>query len=211
MIVPSILLFLAASKLVAGHGAIVKAVGDSGGNGMALGSKLCLSTCMCTLLTRTVDPATPRDGSARNPDQQDSTRFKNAQADACGETLAAGDNDPAAQIPKMLAAGMTMPQITAGGQVDMTLHQVNGDGAGPYECMIDSTGAGTQWTTMAVVTNVPGENSRSKAKATDFVSARCIYMPLLLLTHIASLRQGCRYPSLHRYGGWSRFRMHGAM
>ena len=52
----------------------------------------------------------------------------------------------------------------------MTLHQVNGDGAGPYECMIDSTGAGTQWTAMTVVTNVPGEDSRSDAKATDFVS-----------------------------------------
>lgn len=62
-----------------------------------------------------------------------------------------------------------MPLISAGGMVMMTLHQVNGDGAGPYECMIDSTGAGTQWTAMAVVTNVPGENSRSKAKATDFV------------------------------------------
>jgi hypothetical protein len=73
----------------------------------------------------------------------------------------------------MLAAnGGQMPQISAGGQVEMTLHQVNGDGAGPYECMIDSTGAGTQWTTMAVATNVPGTNSRSKAKATDFVSTQ---------------------------------------
>jgi len=70
----------------------------------------------------------------------------------------------------MLAAGMTMPQVTPGGQLTMTLHQVNGDGAGPYECMIDSTGAGTQWTKINVATNVPGEDSRSKAKATDFVS-----------------------------------------
>jgi len=39
MIFPtSVLLVLAASsQLVAGHGAIVKAVGDAGGNGMALG------------------------------------------------------------------------------------------------------------------------------------------------------------------------------
>lgn len=65
-----------------------------------------------------------------------------------------------------------MPQISAGGSVMMTLHQVNGDGAGPYECMIDSTGTGTQWTAMEVTTNVPGTNSRSKAKATDFVSNR---------------------------------------
>jgi hypothetical protein len=71
----------------------------------------------------------------------------------------------------MLAAnGGQMPLISPGGQVSMTLHQVNGDGAGPYECMIDSTGAGTQWETMQVATNVPGTNSNSNAKATDFVS-----------------------------------------
>jgi len=69
----------------------------------------------------------------------------------------------------MLAAGMTMPQITPGGSVMMTLHQVNGDGAGPYTCMIDSTGAGTQFTPMTVATNVPGEDSRSDARAEDFV------------------------------------------
>lgn len=57
----------------------------------------------------------------------------------------------------------------------MTLHQVNGDGAGPYECMIDSTGTGTQWTSMAVTTNVPGTNSRSQAKAQDFVGHLYIY------------------------------------
>lgn len=70
----------------------------------------------------------------------------------------------------MDASGGQLPQISAGGMVMMTLHQVNGDGAGPYECMIDSTGTGTQWTQMQVATNVPGENSRSNAKATDFVS-----------------------------------------
>lgn len=73
-----------------------------------------------------------------------------------------------------------MPQISAGGSVKMTLHQVNGDGAGPYECIIDSTGAGTQWTTMQVATNVPGTNSRSKAKATDFVSDRSLATKYLL-------------------------------
>lgn len=153
MLFKSVIIALAASQLVAGHGAIVKAVGDMGGNGTALG----------------IDASTPRDGTKRDPFQADSTRFKNAAADACGETLGGGTNDPATQIPKMLAeSGGEMPLISAGGMVMMTLHQVNGDGAGPYECMIDSTGAGTQWIAMGVVTNVPGENSRSKAKATDF-------------------------------------------
>ena len=121
--------------------------------------------------TLLVDPATPRDGSRRDPFQQDSTRFKNAAADQCGETLGGGTNDPATQVPAQLAAnGGNMPQISAGGMVMMTVHQVNGDGAGPYDCMIDSTGTGTQWTNMQVATNVPGENSRSRARAQDFVS-----------------------------------------
>ncbi|KAG9230158.1 hypothetical protein BJ875DRAFT_165892 [Amylocarpus encephaloides] len=153
MYLKSVLVFAAVAELVVGHGAIVKAVGDMGGEGTAIG----------------IDAATPRDGSRRNPFQADSTRFKNAAADACGETIGGGTNDPATQVPQMLAAnGGSMPQISAGGMVMMTLHQVNGDGAGPYECMIDSTGAGTQWVKMQVATNVPGEDSRSKAKATDF-------------------------------------------
>ncbi|KAF8862885.1 hypothetical protein BDZ45DRAFT_798791 [Acephala macrosclerotiorum] len=107
----SVLACLAASRLVVGYGAIVKAVGDQGGNGTALG----------------IDASIPRDGSNRNPFQQDSTHFKNAAADQCGETLGGGTNDPATQV--------------------------NGDGAGPYECMIDSTGMGTQWSQMQVATN----------------------------------------------------------
>jgi hypothetical protein len=39
MLFKSVLVCLAASQLVAGHGAIVKAAGDQGGSGTALGSK----------------------------------------------------------------------------------------------------------------------------------------------------------------------------
>ncbi len=100
--------------------------------------ELPLAVC-CTLLftpklklkSPLVDASTPRTGTTRNPFQQDSTRFKNVAADQCGETLAGGANDPATQIPQMLAAnGGSMPQISPGGSVMMTLHQVNGDGAG---------------------------------------------------------------------------------
>lgn len=49
----------------------VKAVGDQGGAGAAIG----------------VDPDTPRDGTRRNPFQQDSTRFKGDNAATCGQTL----------------------------------------------------------------------------------------------------------------------------
>ena len=51
----------------------------------------------------------------------------NAAEDACGETLGGGSNDPATQVPQMLAVNSgQMPLISAGGQVMMTLHQVNG-------------------------------------------------------------------------------------
>jgi len=153
MLFKSLLASFAAAQLVAGHGAIVKAVGDMGGSGTAIG----------------IDASTPRDGAKRDPFQGDSTRFKNNNVDACGETVGGGPNDPAAGVAKVVKEAGGMPMISAGGMVMMTLHQVNGDGAGPYDCMIDSTGTGTGgWTKMEVATNVPGKNSRSKAKAEDF-------------------------------------------
>lgn len=44
----------------------------------------------------------------------------------------------------------------------MTLHQVNSDGAGPYECMLDVTGTGKNFTSLPVSTQVPGKNGRNK-------------------------------------------------
>jgi hypothetical protein len=60
-----------------------------------------------------------------------------------------------------------LPQVSPGGEISMTVHQVNGDGAGPYTCMIDTTGTGTNWQAIDVTQQVPGNNGRSKAKATD--------------------------------------------
>lgn len=79
-----------------------------------------------------------------------------------------GDNDVAAGTAQVLAQnGGTLPQVSAGGQITMTVHQVNGDGAGPYTCMMDASGAGTDWTPIQVAQNVPGNNGRSQARATD--------------------------------------------
>lgn len=106
---------LAAARLVEGHGAIIKAVGDAGGEGMALG----------------IDTSTPRDGTRRDPFQQDSTRFKGDQADTFGETLAGGDNNLEVGTKAiMVETGQQLPQVSAGGEISMTLHQVNADGGG---------------------------------------------------------------------------------
>lgn len=142
---------LASSSLVAGHGAIIGATGDAGGQGSAIG----------------VDPSTPRDGTGRNPFQQDSTRFRGDAAASCGETLGGGDNNVEAGTAQVMQLnGGTLPQVTAGGQIMMTVHQVNSDGAGPYKCMIDATGAGTNWQPITVTQNLEG-NDRGRNRDTQ--------------------------------------------
>jgi hypothetical protein len=53
----------------------------------------------------------------------------------------------------------------------MTFHQVNGDGAGPLTADIDYTSGGkdaSAFQQATVLQDVPGTNSRSKARAQDF-------------------------------------------
>lgn len=96
---------LASSSLVAGHGAIIGATGDAGGQGSAIG----------------VDPATPRDGTNRNPFQQDSTRFRGDAAASCGETLGGGDNNVETGTAQVMQLnGGVLPQVSAGGQVSLS-------------------------------------------------------------------------------------------
>lgn len=67
--------------------------------------------------------------------------------------------------------GQKLPQISAGGAVMMTLHQVNGDGAGPYTCEINADGTGTTWKAITVTQQVPGKNGNNgKTAKTDQVS-----------------------------------------
>ncbi|KAG9104362.1 hypothetical protein FRC06_003168 [Ceratobasidium sp. 370] len=66
------------------------------------------------------------------------------------------------------ASSAGLPAASADGTVTMTIHQINGDGAGPYACDVSSDASGQNFVAMKVITNVPGTNSRSRAKATDF-------------------------------------------
>ena len=51
----------------------------------------------------------------------------------------------------------------------MTIHQVNADGAGPYECDLDVTSnAATSFVKLKVSNNVPGANGLSQAEAKRF-------------------------------------------
>ncbi|KAK4175335.1 hypothetical protein QBC36DRAFT_355005 [Triangularia setosa] len=140
-------LLLPVLPLVTAHGAIIQATGNAGGSGMALG----------------IDTSTPRTGTRRRPFQQDSTRFRGSSAQTFGETLGGGDNQLEAGTRAILAeTGDQLPQVTQGGEVTMMLHQVNADGGGPYQCMINADGTGQQWSNTQVTQNVPGRNSRNR-------------------------------------------------
>ncbi|CRJ81661.1 hypothetical protein BN1708_001945 [Verticillium longisporum] len=144
----------AIAQLVSGHAAIIAATGDAGGTGMALG----------------VDTSTPRDGTRRNPFQQDATRFRGDQSETIGETVGAGDNNiESGTTAIMTEMGDQLPQVSPGGQLDMTLHQVNSDGGGPYTCAINADGTAQTWTDITVMQSPPGRNSRNRdGEQSDF-------------------------------------------
>ncbi|CAE6456497.1 unnamed protein product [Rhizoctonia solani] len=149
------LLLLSVASSVTAHGALVAVTGSNGVTAQGFG----------------VVDTTPRDGTRRNPFQTDTSIIRDKEiasgdAGACGRTLAGGVNDMAAQMEAASSAGL--PAAAADGTVTMTIHQINGDGAGPYECGVSADASGKSFAAMKVVTNVPGENSRSNAKATDF-------------------------------------------
>ncbi|CAE6444134.1 unnamed protein product, partial [Rhizoctonia solani] len=153
--VASILLALFAATAVNAHGAIVAVKGENGVNGQAFG----------------IVESTPRDGTRRNPFQTDTSIIRDKEiasgdASGCGRTLAGGVNDMAAQMSEAASAGLA--SAGADGSVTMTVHQINGDGAGPYTCDVSTDASGQNFVAMKVTTNVPGQNSRSNAKAQDF-------------------------------------------
>ena len=150
------LLFASLSSVLA-HGVFVAGVGDANLSQMAQAMG--------------VDNKTPRDGTTRQPFQQDSSIIRDREisagtVDACGRTLAGGPNKMEAAMAAAESSGAVAQVKAQGGQITMTLHQVNGDGAGPYNC--EYSADGKTFAQMAITTNVPGQNSRSRAQATDF-------------------------------------------
>lgn len=62
-------------------------------------------------------------------------------------------------------------QVTKGSKIQVTVHQVNADGAGPYTCDLDMTSNGKRLSgqvPLTVENNVPGINGFSQAKAQNF-------------------------------------------
>ncbi|KAF3009656.1 hypothetical protein E8E13_007890 [Curvularia kusanoi] len=141
---------------VQAHGAILAAVGDSGKSQGFL-----------------VDQTLARNCTTISPCQQDSTIIRDAEitqniVNSCGRTEINGNIDVGEQTENELAA-KRVTQVSKGTVMQVTIHQVNADGAGPYECDLDETSnAATKFTPLKVANNVPGSNGLSQAKEQDF-------------------------------------------
>ncbi|KAH8732033.1 hypothetical protein GQ44DRAFT_272243 [Phaeosphaeriaceae sp. PMI808] len=138
------------------HAAILAAVGDSGSSQGFL-----------------VDPELARNCTTISPCQQDATIIRDNEitqniVNGCGRTEIAGNIDIGEQTENELAVGR-MTTVSSGSVMEVTIHQVNADGAGPFTCDMDETSnAQTTFTPLKVTDNVPGKLGLSQAKEKDF-------------------------------------------
>ncbi|CAE6491567.1 unnamed protein product [Rhizoctonia solani] len=130
-------------KAVHSHAVIIAVAGDNGVTGAGFG----------------MVSSVPRDGTDEQPFQIDTSVFKNLIADPCGSTLAGGSVNIANSLAAAeKAGGGQLPALTDDMVISMTLHQVNGDGGGPFTAMFNADGTGRKWQNATVVTQAPGEN-----------------------------------------------------
>jgi len=90
-----------------------------------------------------VDSAIARNCTGISPCQQDTTIIRDAEITAnivnqCGRTELTGNIDVGENTENALAAKQ-VTQVKAGTLMTVTIHQVNADGAGPYQCDLDQT------------------------------------------------------------------------
>ena len=72
-------------------------------------------------------------------------------------------NENLLQLSRLIAESNEFPVIKSGGMVTMTLLTSKNE-AGPFKCMIESTGTGSgEWTEMEVTTNADADNSLNDA------------------------------------------------
>ncbi|CAE6443991.1 unnamed protein product [Rhizoctonia solani] len=130
-------------RAVRSHAVIIAVAGDNGVTGAGFG----------------MVSSVPRDGTDEQPFQIDTSVFKNLISDPCGSTLAGGSVNIANSLAAAEKAGSgQLPALTDDMVVSMTLHQVNGDGGGPFTAMFNTDGTGLKWQNATVVTQAPGEN-----------------------------------------------------
>lgn len=130
---------------------------------------------MASILTLAppVDPAQARNCSLISACQLDTNLIRDAEIDAnlvnlCGRNQLIGNIDIALHTENALAAG-AVTQVKRGSEITITMHQVNSDGAGPYECDIDEgSNSSLMIKKLTMINNVPGVNGVSQAMIKDF-------------------------------------------
>ncbi|KAG9088722.1 hypothetical protein FS749_001944 [Ceratobasidium sp. UAMH 11750] len=132
----------ALASLAAAHGLITAVHGNNGVTGAGMG----------------VDPSTPRNGVTAKPYQQDTSIIRDSEimtgkVGPCGRTKQRGAIDIDAEMAAAAYAGM--PSVSPNGEIQMTLHQVNQDGAGPYTCDVSADG-GKSFKYAKVTKNIVG-------------------------------------------------------
>jgi hypothetical protein len=90
-----------------------------------------------------VDPTLARNCTTISPCQQDTVIIRDSEikqniVNACGRTEIQGNIDIGEETENELAANR-VTQVRKGDTVAVTIHQVNADGAGPYECDLDQS------------------------------------------------------------------------
>lgn len=95
-----------------------------------------LAVCVLTLFVFVVVKSLPRNCTSISPCQQDATLIRDAEIAAnivneCGRTELQGNIDIGENTENALAA-QQVTQVQSSGTVTITMHQVNADGAGPF-------------------------------------------------------------------------------
>lgn len=151
-----IALLAALAPLAQCHMVIIKAQGDVSGSNASIAFG--------------ADPAIARNCTLIQPCQLDTTIIRETEindntVNLCGRTQLIGNIDIAYHTESALAAG-TVTQVKSGSEIQLTLHQVNADGAGPYTCDIDEgSNSSIMEKQLEMITNVPGANGISQAMA----------------------------------------------
>ncbi|KAK8090524.1 hypothetical protein PG994_000029 [Apiospora phragmitis] len=120
-----------------------------------------------------LDPAQARNCTLISACQLDTNLIREAEIDAnlvnlCGRNQLIGNIDIAYHTENAIAQG-AVTQVKKGSEITIMMHQVNADGAGPYECDIDEgSNSSLMVKKLTMINNVPGVNGVSQAMVKDF-------------------------------------------